>query len=47
MLSLKYIRLRIDTHHIVLLLFLKLEGLQPLFFFVFKKFTQMAFIGKS
>lgn len=32
MLSLKRIRLRIDTHHIVLLLFLKLEGLQPLFF---------------
>lgn len=32
MLSLKHIRLRIDAHYIVLLLFLKLEGLQPLFF---------------
>lgn len=32
MLSLKHIRLRIDTHHIALLLFLKLEGLHPLFF---------------
>lgn len=47
MLSLKYIRLRIDTHHIVLLLFLKLEGLQPLFFFEKQSFFCNRLVDKT
>ena len=43
MLSLKHIRLRIDAHYIVLLLFLKLEGLQPLLYVVLHCFVGMLF----
>lgn len=43
MLSLKYIRLRIDTHHIALLFFLKLEGLQPLLYVVLHCFVGVLF----
>ena len=43
MLSLKHIRLRIDAHYIVLLLFLKLEGLQPLLYVVLHCFIGVLF----
>ncbi len=43
MLSLKHIRLRIDAHYIVLLLFLKLEGLQPLLYVVLHCFVGVLF----